>query len=263
MNLTGLARDAGEAVEGQDKEEAEETKSSKLVFCHLEFLRCTSSPDLHLTQLAAVSTDHDLPVFLPVVPPVLPQYLENFKVGGDLMKTLTMTRDPEDKNTFLFRPTVLVEEVQHVVCLTESAALHTFLDYLEEIGPNVILVGLDEDTLGVLMQKLKGGQGQDRARFLKQVDGFTWWMRILKYFGIQDYKNLSLEEFYKSTFSPPPGPPLTSALVAERLMQAVQEVALRQGFFSTINVGEQDVALPVQTRARVEQRNVTNEECWR
>ena len=179
-----------------------------------------------------------------------------------------MTR--EDKNTFLFRPTVLVEEVQRVVCLTESAALHTFLDYLEKIGPNVILVGLDEDTLGVLMQKLKGGQGQDRARFLKQVDGFTWWMRILKYFGIQDYKNLSLEEFYKSTFSPPPGPPLTSALVAERLMQAVQEVALRQGFFSTIDVGEQglnwksnilqDVALPVQTRARVKQRNVTNEE---
>ena len=78
------------------------------------------------------------------------------------------------------------------------------------------------------MQKLKS---QDRARFLKQVGGFTWWRRILKYLHIKDYKNLSLKEFYKSTFSPPSGPPLTCALVAERLKQAVKEVDVRHGFF--------------------------------
>ena len=134
---TGLARDAGEAV---DKEDAEETKSSKLVFCHLEFLRCTSSADLHLTQLAAVSTDHHPPVFLPVVPPVLAEYLEDYKLSGDLMQALTMTRDLEDKNTFLFRPTVLVEEVPRVVSIPEKEALCSFLKYLEDIGPNIILV---------------------------------------------------------------------------------------------------------------------------
>ena len=41
-------------------------------------------------------------------------------------------------------------------------------------------MGLDEDTLGVLVQKLKS---QDRARFL----GFTWWRRILKHSGIKEY----------------------------------------------------------------------------
>ena len=50
--------------------EKEKMKTAKLVFCHLEFLRSSSSPDLHLTQLAAVSADDDSPVFLPVVPPV-------------------------------------------------------------------------------------------------------------------------------------------------------------------------------------------------
>ena len=51
-------------------------------------------------------------------------------------------------------------------------------------------MGLDEDTLGVLMQKLKS---QDRARFLKQVDSFTWWRRILKHSGFKDYKYVLLQ----------------------------------------------------------------------
>ena len=46
-------------------------------------------------------------------------------------------------------------------------------------------VGLDEDTLGVLMQKMKE---LDRVSFLKQVVGYTWWGRILKYTCFRNYK---------------------------------------------------------------------------
>ena len=35
------------------------------------------------------------------------------------------------------------------------------------------------------MQKLKES---NRARFLKQVEGYTWWRRILKYSSYRDYK---------------------------------------------------------------------------
>ena len=128
-----------EVVELLSKESVE-MERKKLVFCHLEFMRSSSSPDLHLTQLAAVSPDHHTPVFLPVAPPVLPEYLDNYKLGGDLMQVLTMTRDQEDKNTFLFRPTVLVEEVQRVVCVPEKEALRSFLNFLDGLGPNIILV---------------------------------------------------------------------------------------------------------------------------
>ena len=41
------------------------------------------------------------------------------------------------------------------------------------------------------------------------------------------YRDLSLEEFYIATFSPPPGTLLTCKLVAERLKEAVKEVACR------------------------------------
>ena len=85
-----LARDTGEVVEGQGKV-ADETKSPKFVFCHLEFLRSASSPNPHLTQLAAVSTDDRSPLFLPVFPPGLAEYLDDYKLSGDLMQALTMT----------------------------------------------------------------------------------------------------------------------------------------------------------------------------
>ena len=46
-------------------------------------------------------------------------------------------------------------------------------------------MGLDEDTLGVLMEKMKE---LDRAGFLRRVVGFAWWRRILKYTCFRNYK---------------------------------------------------------------------------
>ena len=46
-------------------------------------------------------------------------------------------------------------------------------------------VGVDESSLGVLIQKLKE---LDRASFLKQVVGYTWWRRVLKYINFNGYK---------------------------------------------------------------------------
>ena len=107
-----------------------------MVFCHLEYLRCSSSPDLHLTQLAAVSPGHE-PVFFPVLPSVLPDILDNYKVEGDLLQVLTMTRED---NAFLFGSTVLMEEAPRTMCLSETVALQKFIEYLQNVGPNIILV---------------------------------------------------------------------------------------------------------------------------
>ena len=107
-----------------------------MVFCHLEYLRCSSSPDFHLTQLAAVAPGHE-PVFFPVLPSVLPDILDNYKVEGDLLQVLTMTRED---NAFLFGSTVLVEEAPRTMCLSETVALQKFIEYLQNVGSNIILV---------------------------------------------------------------------------------------------------------------------------
>ena len=52
-------------------------------------------------------------------------------------------------STFLFRPSVLVKEVERVECILESDALSNFFTFLKSAGPNnIVLVGLDEDTVG-------------------------------------------------------------------------------------------------------------------
>ena len=73
---------------------------------------------------------------------------------------------------------MLVAEVDRVECISEEAALDAFFAFLKSVGPNVVLVGMDEDTVGVLVKKLKA---KDRAEFRSLVAGYTWWKRILKH----------------------------------------------------------------------------------
>ena len=93
------------------------------------------------------------------------------------MKHIFANRE-ESTSTFLFRPTVLVSEVERVECVSEEAAISAFFAFLKFVGPNVVLVGLDEDTVGVLIQKLKT---KDKPEFWSLVAGYTWWKRILKH----------------------------------------------------------------------------------
>ena len=54
----------------------------------------------------------------------------------------------------MFRPSVLVRRIERVECVGEEKALLAFLDFLESVAPRVVLVGLDEGTVGVLLEKL-------------------------------------------------------------------------------------------------------------
>ena len=79
-------------------------------------------------------------------------------------------------NTFLFRPPVLVIQVERVECVTEEKALIEFMDFLKNVQPPIVLVGLDEETVGVLLQKLLTS---DSIKLKSLVHGFTSWRRIL------------------------------------------------------------------------------------
>ena len=153
-------------------------KTCKLIFCHLELLSHSSSPTIYLTQLAATNSNGFCNVFLPVLPPVLTSLLHEYK-GGNLTDALKMTR--EDKNTFRFCGEISSFECTerfHPVgpkCIQEEEALELFFKFLELAGPNVVLVGLDEDTIGVLLKKL---ESHNTAKFLQLVVGYNWWSRI-------------------------------------------------------------------------------------
>ena len=111
--------------------------SNRIVFCHIESLRLSSSPELHLTQVAGACHNPQANVFLPVLPSILPCYLNNYKLGGDIMRTLNLI---ENNGSYLFRPSVLVENTPGIEYVDEDQALRTFLDFLDMIGPNITLV---------------------------------------------------------------------------------------------------------------------------
>ena len=69
-----------------------------------------------------------------------------------------------------------MEHVEPVKCVSEEEALRAFFAFLETVGPRVLLVGLDEEMVGVLLQKL---EDQQDAKFRNLVVGYTWWKRIL------------------------------------------------------------------------------------
>ena len=68
--------------------------------------------------------------------------------------------------------------MERVECVSEETAIAAFFAFLKSVGPNVLLVGMDEDTVGMLVQKLKA---KDRTEFRRLVAGYTWWKRILKH----------------------------------------------------------------------------------
>ena len=82
----------------------------------------------------------------------------------------------ESTSTFFFHPTASAKETEPVKCVSEEEALLAFVDFLETVGHGVVLVGLDEETVDVLLQKL---EAEHLAKFQSLVVGFTWWRRIL------------------------------------------------------------------------------------
>ena len=61
-------------------------------------------------------------------------------------------------------------------CVTEEKALIKFMDFLKNVQPPVVLVGLDEETVVVLLQKLLAS---DSIKLKSLFHGFTSWRRIL------------------------------------------------------------------------------------
>ena len=68
-----------------------------------------------------------------------------------------------------------MEQIEPVKCVSEEEALLAFLAFLETVQPRVVLIGLDEETLGVLLQKL---EDKHKEKFRSLVVGFTWWKRV-------------------------------------------------------------------------------------
>merc|ERR1719427_1248356 len=163
-----------------------------IISVHVELFRSNRSPSTKLTQIGCVVSNwNESSFFLPIKPFGLEKYLDNYKLGGDLLQALHMTK--EDDGIYLFRSQFeIVDEDKKIICVEEKEALKCFLSFLENF-PKCVILGVDEDSVSILVKKLKG---VNKEKVKELVSGFTYWKRVLKYFDVDGYRTLDLEEYY-------------------------------------------------------------------
>eukprot|EP00092_Neocalanus_flemingeri_P006012 GFUD01006478.1.p1 GENE.GFUD01006478.1~~GFUD01006478.1.p1 ORF type:complete len:613 (-),score=116.47 GFUD01006478.1:6-1694(-) len=185
-----------------------------VVSTHIELFRSNKSPSNKLTQVSCCVSGYAF--FRAIKPRGLESYLDNYKLGGDLLKALNMTR--EDDGTFLYRCQFeIVDDDDKIFFVDERKALKELLDFLQNF-PGCVILGVDEDSVAILVKKLKE---VNRDKFKELVVGFTYWKRVLKYNDVAGYGSLDLEEYFAQTFQED----LSSFSISGVLLKSVLEVS--------------------------------------
>ena len=216
-----------------------------IVSVHLELFRSRFGKhcSTKLTQIGCVASDGDC-FFRSIKPSGIEDYLNNYKLGGDLLQALHMTCED---GTFLFRTRFeTTEKSDNYACVEEDATLSCLLEFLQKY-PNCIIVGVDEDTVAILKKRLRR---VDREK-VKSVVGFTYWRRVLKYLDVDNYKSVDLEEYYYENLNQVELPSFTTAVqVAKVLRNSVKDVTCkRKGGKKSMDSDS-------------EEQEMTNEEWW-
>ena len=168
-------------------------KNPQLIFVHIETFHSSKSSSTHLTQIGCCSDTSDF--FCAIEPPVLTKYLDRYKLGGDLLKALHMTR--EEDGTFQFRSQfeIVTDQRKKIVCVSEKEAIMNFQEFLEGFE-NCFVVAIDEETLSILFEKVKDLRLRRNKNTLL-LHGYTYWRRILEELEVPNTHNgMELEEFY-------------------------------------------------------------------
>ena len=141
----------------------------------------------------------------------------------------------ENQSRLLFQPAALSKQIEPVRCVSEEKALEAFMAFLETVGPRIVLVGLDEETLGVLLQKL---EVRCHDQFWSLVTGFAWWKKLFDDIKAkQRYKNkikpissqesfripLSLDAFFNQRFPAFPLPAVVTSPVVAHMLRCLNQ----------------------------------------
>ena len=179
----------------------EETKYN-FVFIEIETILASNSHRKEITQIGGFKENtignSDAQFFKAIVSNKLDYYLENYKLGGDLLQTLHMQKN--DCGSFEFRNQFLIPEDdrQVIQCVNESEAFQDLSSYLAFVE-NCILVSLNEENIQLLANKMKLLGITNRRIHIDSVKGFCTWSSYLKEVGgSKEELNQEFEDWYDS-----------------------------------------------------------------
>ena len=112
------------------------------MFVHIETFSSNKSSSTKITQIGCCIGGSDF--FCAIKPSGLSKYLDRYKLGGDLLKLLHMTR--EDDRTFLFRKQfeIITDPNKKLFCVSEKEAIKALFKFLEQFN-NCILIAVEHN----------------------------------------------------------------------------------------------------------------------
>ena len=130
------------------------------------------------------------PFFDAVKPSGCNKILDHYKLHGDLLHAFHMTRE-DDKKTYVFRRQFDVTAKKEV-CRSVYNVLEDFLDFLNK---PCVLVGTEEQTVPILINKMKKLLPAKFGKVEKNLEGFSYWKRMLRHMKM---KEVEVGEYYQN-----------------------------------------------------------------
>ena len=168
-----------------------------LVCFHLDTFKASNETTFTISQIGCSTGftglgEKEDTFFAPIKPDKLENYLENYKMEGDLLKALHVTESENKKFEFRAQFEIKRKEKNKIYCSTESEALENIKAFIKK-QKNVILFAIDKDTIEHFAAKVD--------IWNLPIKGFLTWTKVLKlttnFLGEKIYSSdLDLEDFY-------------------------------------------------------------------
>jgi len=180
-----------------NKSDLSSNEDYTLLCLHLDTFKASNESTFTISQLgcctANLSNNKPETFFTPIKPPKLENYLENYKMEGDLLKALHVT--DSDKGRFEFRAQFEIKrkEKNKIYCTSETEAIDNLKTILKT-HERIIIFAIDKETIEHFLFKLNL-QEKEKSRIV----GFMTWSDVLKFtsnFVGYFSPDTDLEDFY-------------------------------------------------------------------
>jgi len=231
-NIEVIELDSGEKVDlletGKEitNELPKNIKSGyNFVFIEMETMKASNSEYKEITQIGAVGCgdNKSKKLFKAIEPKNLNHYLENFKMGGDLLKTLHIQKDAFNNFEFRKQFEILKGDKDEKKCVNEETALESLSTFLESFE-NCVIISLSEANIELLISRMKHLGSTNQSIHIQKVKRYCSWSSYLQKSGAsKEELSQDFDDWYIQNVKKPISSRTHAVAVAKMLRRSIKK----------------------------------------
>merc|ERR1719319_690345 len=208
------------------------------VFIEIETMLASNSQSKGITQVGGFKAwlmgKNDADFFSVIEPKNLNYYLENYKMGGDLLQTLNIQKNYLGEFEFRKQFEIIEEGREVKKCINEETAMEALSSFLQCVD-NCVIISLNEDNIELLMTRMKLLSCSNHKIDIQTVKGYCSWSSYLEQSGAskdeldQEFDDWFVENVKKPTSSKP-YPDAVAKMVYEGIKETYKESGVLKGY---------------------------------